>query len=488
MSSLLPLVVAGPLLAAALATAVPQAALRRALGLLVPAVVLAVAVGLVAATSGGDVVVAQVAGWPAGVAITFAADLFGALMLALTSLLVLVCSAYAATSGDDRERYFVPLVLELSGGTFGAFVTADLFNLFVLVEIALIPSYVLITRTGSRAELGAGRIYLTVNLMASTVFLLGVGLVYGTAGTVNLGQLVGAAANSDAVTLATGVLMVALAVKAALVPVHGWLPRSYPYPTPAVTALFSGLLTKIGVYALFRVYSVVFAGETRWDVVLVVVMVVSMVVGVLGALGETTIRGVLAFHMVSQVGYIGLGLALGGLVGLAAGIFYLLHHTVVKTSLFLSAGVVERIEGTGRIDRLGGLARRQRLLAVAFGGAALSLVGIPPLSGFIAKYVLIRAGVVDGQYVAAAVALVVSLFTLLSMLKVWNGVFWGDDPERPAGVEPVRPPRGMVVPGLVLAGISLVVGLAPEPLLSLAEKAAAGLSDPGPYATAVVGS
>ena len=485
MSALLPLVVAGPLAAAMLAVVVGRPGLRRAIGLVVPAAVLVAAVALVAATSDGDVLVAQVAGWPAGVSITFAADLLGALMLALTALLVLTCMAFAATSGDDRDRYYVPLALVLSGGTFGAFVTADLFNLFVLIEIALIPSYVLMTRTGSRDQLGAGRIYLTVNLMASTIFLLGVGLLYGTAGTVNLGQLVGAATESDGAALAAGVLLVALAIKAALVPVHGWLPRSYPYPSPAVTALFSGLLTKIGVYAIFRVYTVLFSGESRWDVVVVTVMIASMVVGVLGALGETTVRAVLAFHMVSQVGYIALGVGIGGVVGLSAGIFYLLHHTVVKTSLFLSAGVVERIEGTGRIDRLGGLVRRQPLLGVAFMGAALSLVGIPPFSGFVAKYVLIRAGVVDGQYVAAVVALVVSLFTLLSMLKVWNGVFWGEAPARDDRLAPLVPPRGMVLPGLVLATVSLSIGLAPGLLLSLTDQAAAGLADPTTYATAV---
>ncbi|HEU4489642.1 MAG TPA: monovalent cation/H+ antiporter subunit D family protein [Jiangellales bacterium] len=487
MNALLPLVVAGPLLSAMVALTAGSPRLRRALGLVVPAAVLVAAVALVTATSDGDVLVAQVAGWPAGVSISFAADLLGALMLALTSLLVLVCMAYAAISGDDRDPYYVPLALVLSAGTFGAFLTADLFNLFVLIEIALIPSYVLMTRTGSREELGAGRIYLTVNLTASTVFLFGVGLLYGTAGTVNLGQLVGAGAESGGVALATGVLLVALAIKAALVPVHGWLPRSYPYPSPVVTALFSGLLTKIGVYAIFRVYTVIFSGESRWDVVVVVVTIASMVVGVLGALGETTVRAVLAFHMVSQVGYIVLGVGIGGVVGLSAGIFYLLHHTVVKTSLFLSAGVVERVEGTGRIDRLGGLARRQPLLGVAFMGAALSLVGIPPFSGFVAKYVLIRAGVVDGQHVAAAVALVVSLFTLLSMLKVWNGVFWGGEPTRDDRLAPLIPPRGMVVPGLVLAALSLLVGVSPEWLLWLSDRAAAGLADPSTYATAVAG-
>ncbi|HVM27352.1 MAG TPA: monovalent cation/H+ antiporter subunit D family protein [Mycobacteriales bacterium] len=527
-ADLLPMLVAVPLLAAFVATLLPGVAARRAVGLVVNAGVLVAAVVLVVATRDGDVVVAQVAGWPAGIAIPLAADPLSALMVLVASLLVTTCLAFAAASGDDRDRWFVPLALVLSGGVYGAFVTADLFNLFVLVEVALLPSYVLLTAGARREQLRAGRIYLSVNLLGSTILLAGIALLYGVTGTVNLGELAGAAAESDAAALAAGVVLVAFGVKAALVPAHGWLPATYPAAPPAVTALFSGLLTKIGVYALFRVYAVVFDGDARLSNVLLVVFLATMVVGVLGALGEGRMRSILVFHMISQVGYILLGLSFFGLLGVTAGIFYFLHHTVVKASLLLSAGAVETATGTDRLDRLGGLARREPLLAVAFLVAALSLAGLPPFSGFIAKLVLVRAAFAEQAYLAAGLAVGVSLFTLLSMMKIWNGVFWGEAPQdrHPERVPTTSPPlprteeaqdapeapatlaayradaarrsgsvpltgarmrSSLVWPGAVLAAVSIAVGLGAELVLQLAETAAAGLVDPSAYVEAVSG-
>lgn len=489
-SALLPLLVAGPLVGAFVATGLTRPAARRALGLLVSAAVLAGSVLLVMATRDGQVVVAQVAGWPGGIAIPFAADPLSALMVLVASLLVTTCLAFAAATGDDLDRWFVPLALVLSGGVYGAFVTADLFNLFVLVEVALIPSYVLLTAGGRPEQVRAGRIYLTVNLLGSTILLAGIALLYGVTGSVNLGELAGAAADSNAAALAAGVVLVAFGVKAALVPAHGWLPATYPSAPPAVTALFSGLLTKIGVYAIFRVYAVVFDGDARLSSVLLVVFLATMVVGVLGALGEGRMRSILVFHMISQVGYILLGLSFFGVLGVTAGIFYFLHNTVVKASLLLTAGAVETTHGTDRLDRLGGLARREPLLAVAFFAAAVSLAGLPPFSGFVAKLVLVRAAFAEQAYLAGGLAVVVSLFTLLSMMKIWNGVFWGEPPDQPPAepaVEVPRIPRSLVWPGVVLAGVSLAVGLGAELVLGLSQTAAEGLVDPSDYVDAVSG-
>jgi multicomponent Na+:H+ antiporter subunit D len=249
--------------------------------------------------------------------------------------------------------------------------------------------------------------------------------------------------------------------------------------------MFSGLLTKIGVYGLFRVYSVVFEGDERLEWVIQAVLVVTMVVAVLGALGETTMRAILSFHMTSQVGYILLGLGFFGVAGLAASVFYLIHHIVVKAALFLAVGAVERTRGTGDLTRLGGMARRSPLLAVAFLVPALSLAGIPPLSGFVAKFTLVLAAVREEAYVAAAVAVAVSLFTLLSMLKIWNGAFWGDEPDtRPASVTE-RVPRRLILPALALAAVTVALGLGAEGLLALSVTAAENLVDTGAYVEAV---
>lgn len=490
MSALLPLVVAVPFLAAIVSMLVQRVVVSRLLLVAVPLAVIGGGVALVAATSDGDVVATQVAGWVPGIAIPFAADTLSALMLTVSGLLVLAGVVFAIAAGDDDDPWFAPMLLMMTAGVYGAYLTADLFNLFVMIEVALLPSYVLLARRGTPAALRATRLYLAVNLAASTILLGGVGLVYATAGTVNLAELAGLATGAGAVAVATGVVVVALGVKAALVPVHSWLPATYPAATPAVTAIFSGLLTKIGVYGLIRVMTLVVVPGSAVRVVVIVVMLASMVIGVLGALGGPTMRGILAFHMVSQVGYILVGLVLAGTVGLTAVVFYLVHHTVVKTSLFLSVGAIEVRRGTGDLGRLGGEARLHRWVALAFFLGALSLVGLPPLSGFWAKLLVLRAALADQQGWVFAIALLVSVGTLMSMLKLGNGVFWGDRPD-PSPDEVGRDPHprhwqaALVAPGLVLAMASLAVGVAPQWLIGLAETAAAGLASPEAYVEAV---
>jgi multicomponent Na+:H+ antiporter subunit D len=478
--------VAAPLLAAGLLIALPnRPLLRRIAGATISAGVLLAGAALLAAAYSGRVVTQNVGGWPAGFAIVLAADAFSALMVCASALLVLIALAFAAATGDDDHPLFTPLALILSAGVYGAFLTADLFNLFVFVEVMLVPSYALLAMTGGRERVAAGRIYLTVNLLASTIFLAGIALLYGLTGSVNLGELAGAARHVT-VALASGVVLVAMAVKAAIVPLHGWLPRTYPKAPAAVTVLFSGLLTKVGVYAIFRIYAVVFDGAPHYRWVIMAAALLTMVVGVLGAIGEQTMRGILSFHMVSQIGYLLVGLALFNTVGLAAAIFFLAQYILVKAALLACAGVVETTYGTGRLDRLGGLAARDPALAGAFMLAALSLAGLPPLSGFIAKLTLLRAAAIDASYTAVAVAVAVSLFTLLSMIKIWSAVFWGK-PNLAAtpslGQAVVRPL--LASPALALAVPSLLLGIAAEPLLALATAAAGGLVDTAPYVQAV---
>lgn len=484
--ALLPLFFALPLLAALIAALANSPKVSAALGLAVPAAVVVGGVAAVVATADGSVLVAQVAGWPGGFAIPFVADLFSSMMLVVAGVLVFASMVFAYATEHDRSRWFVPMTLLMTAGVYGAYLTADLFNLFVMVEVALLPSYVLFALRGSRASLRSARLYLIVNLTASTIFLGGLGAVYGVTGTVNLAALAGAG-TAGVVAFAMAIILIALAVKAALVPAHTWLPASYPYTSPAVTALFSGLLTKIGVYALVRSVTLVYEPGSTVTIVVVVVTLASMIVGVLGALGEGTVRGVLSFHMVSQVGYILVGLVLAGAVGVAAVVFYLMHHTVVKTSLFLSGGAVEHQRGTGTISRLGGVGNEHRWVTLAFFLAAISLTGLPPFSGFWAKLGVLQAAVGAQNYIVFAVALLVSIGTLMSMLKLGTGVFWGQRPERKLETASERPWRASIVlPGLVLALVSLGIGLYPEPLLDLATAAGNSLSDPSAYVEGVL--
>ncbi|WP_130796868.1 monovalent cation/H+ antiporter subunit D family protein [Streptomyces otsuchiensis] len=485
-TALIALPIAAPMLAAG--SIIAASRYRRICRLVVQAVsaaVLVIAGVLIAQTADGSVVTMQVGDWAPGVAVVFAVDMFSALMLAVSSLLVLVCYTFATAAGDDAEPLFGPLVLILSAGVYGTFITADLFNLFVLIEVMLLPSYALLIMAGSKAKLAAGRIYLLVNLLASTVFLAGLAMLYAVAGTLNMGALAGAASENATVAAAGAVILVAMAAKAAMVPLHGWLPRTYPEASPAVTALFSGLLTKTGAYVIIRVYSTLYDGDERYVWVIMAGAMLTMVIGVLAAVGQDTLRSILAFDMVSQIGYVLLGLALATHAGLAATVFFLVQYALVKAALLLCAGAVESAYGTGRLSMLGGLAGRERLLAAAYAVAALSLAGLPPMSGFVAKLGLIRAAVLDEQYLPAAVAVVVSLLTLLPLLKIWTGAFAGALPGPLPDTTRTRP--ALVAPAVVLAAVTIALGIGAQPLLSAAETAADILSNPTIWAEAVRG-
>ena len=518
MGSLLPLMVAVPLLAAAALMIVPNR-LRLSAATLITVLTLSTAAGvlLIIDQSTGSVIAHGVGSWPFGIAIPFAADMFSALMLTVTGMLGVTCSAFAVASGHAQRRFFSPLVLVLMAGVNGVLLTSDLFNMFVFIEVMLLPSYGLLVLSAPGlarlARIKAVRLYVVVNLLTSTIFLGGVAFLYGVTGTVNIAELAGAAQESTGAAIAGAICLFALTIKAAVVPVHGWLARAYSATSPAVTALFSGLHTKVAIYAIYRVYAMLFDGDSRFLWIGLVVFSLSMVVGVLGAVGETTTRSILAFHMVSQIGYILLGVALFGPLGLTAGIFYLIHHMIVKASLFLSTGAIEVRYGTGQLSKLHGMARREPWVAVAFFAAALSLAGLPPFSGFVAKLSLIMAAIDSDQIAVAVIAIAVSILTLLSMLKIWSAVFWGkpstDEPDdaallrtagptggglltatQPASAVLARPRIGfaLLAPGLFLALVTLSLGVGAELLLSLAQIAADGLIDPSGYIAAVMGS
>lgn len=497
-SGLLALPVAVPLLTAAALVVLP-ARLRwtgRLLTLAGTGAVLAVGIALLVATADGGVVSQAVGDWPAGVSIMLVADQFSALLVTTTAVLVLAGLWFAFVVGDDARRMFTPLVMVLSAGVYGAYLTADLFNLFVFIEVMLAPSYVLVVLSGARRRLSAGGVYLTVSLLASTVFLAGVGLIYGLTGTVNLGELAGTAARSGPVAVAAGVLLVAMAAKAAVVPVHTWLPRVYRETTPAVTVLFSGLLTKVAVYVIFRVYAVMYDGDPTWRWLVMAVALVTLLIGAAASLGDRTIRGVLLYSMVSHIGFMLVGVGLSTSAGLAAGIFYLLQYVLVKAALLMCAGAVQTTYGTDRLDRLGGLVGREPMLATAFMVGAMSLAGIPPLAGFVGKLSLVQAAFVDGQYLAGGVVVGGSLLTIMAMLHVWNQVFWGHDgeltwaeaeEEGEAGtVTAVKVRTGLVAPAVLLASAGLVLGIVAQPVLAAAEVAAGNLLDPAGYVAAVI--
>ena len=448
--------------------------------------------------------VLEVGGWTLPFGIALVADHTSVAMLAVSSLIVLAGAAYAAATLDPervRSGYY-PLIAILAAGISGAFVAGDLFNLYVWFEVILITSFVLLTLGGSREQLRGGVKYVAINLVASALLLTAVGLLYGMTGTLNLAELSLRVATLPAhLTTAVALLfVVALGIKAGLFPLFGWLPDAYPSAPIAVSAVFAGLLTKVGVYALVRLFSLLFSHEGGTSqAVLLVLAGLTMVTGVLGAAGQRDVRRILSWHVISQIGYMIMALALFTPLALVGLVFYVVHHIVVKTNLFLVSGLAERAGGSFSLERLGGLYRERPWLAALFFVPAFSLAGLPPLSGFWAKLVVIKASLDAGSYLIAAVALVVGALTLYSMSKIWVEAYWkprpADDaaasqPSGAASSQTSAPGKGLLpaaLPSIALAAITIFIGLSPAGLYGLAERASAELLDPAGYVAAVLG-
>ncbi|MNJ94853.1 Na(+)/H(+) antiporter subunit D [compost metagenome] len=416
----------------------------------------------------------QFGGWPKSFGISFTVDTLSALLLLVSSLVALcgTIASLATVSLRWEKKGYYPLYHFLMMGIFGAFSTGDLFNLYVWFEVLLMASFFLISITKKRSALSGGFKYAVLNVLSSMLFLVGIAFVYAASGTLDFARLIQVSlAQGQSAAMVVGVvfLVVAFSIKAGLFPFFFWLPASYPSAITALAAVFSGLLTKVGVYALLRVLIPLSAGGSHGILIyLYFAALVSMVLGVLGALSQDNIKGILSFHIVSQVGYIVLSFSLGTSFGVAASVFYLLHHIVVKTNLFFSAAYVEKIGGTLQVSKLGGFWQKNSFLGVMFAISALSLIGIPPLSGFWAKVFTLQSAMGVHKWGALILCLAVSLFTLMSMLKIWLGVFW-----RPYKIreetEPSLRLKWLMVPLVVLNLWTLAVGLGAPQIFKIAE-------------------
>jgi multicomponent Na+:H+ antiporter subunit D len=461
---------------------------------------LIVAIVILAYTLGGQRIVYQMGLWPAPFGITVFADALTGIMLVSGGLLALLALPYAMGSLDaGRERLgYYPMALLLLMGANGAFITGDLFNLYVFYEVLLMSSFVLLALGGTPSQINAGIRYVVLNLMGSMMLLLGAGITYGMLGTLNMAQIAQRmdAAPATVQVLIAGLLLIAFAGKAAMFPFFFWLPSSYHTPHPAVTAIFSGALTKVGVYSLFRTFPLFFPELLQeWQPLLFWIAGFTMTIGVLGAFAQPTIRRLLSFHIISQIGYMLMGLAvaltpspLGVGFGLALAILFLVHNQLVKTALLMGGGQVELETGTGKLSELGGLATAKPFLALVFFVAAFSLAGFPPTSGFIAKLGLLEATFATNAYMIAGVSLFVSVLTTMSMIRLWQYIFWGK-PKREYVARPhfqrADVNAMMVAPPAILVALSLAIGIFAQPAIDIAQVAAQQVIDREGYIEAV---
>ena len=500
--------VAAPLLTAALILLLTRWGGRRwirqqiALTALALCLNLAVALLLFRATAAqGERFVLQMGAWPAPYGITVYGDGLSATLLLLTALVAMAVYPFAVATIDyHRERMgFHPLYLLLLMGVNGAFLAGDLFNLYVFFEVLLMASFVLLTVGGQPAQTNSGIRYVVLNLLASTVFLVAAGVAYGTLGTLNMAQIAQRLplASPAVRTLFAGLLLVGFGSKAAIFPLFFWLPASYHTPPPAVTALFGGLLTKVGVYALFRSYTLFFPELLiEWQQTLLAIAGATMLVGALGALAQPGIRRLLSFHIISHVGFMlmGLAVALSGNhlaigFGLGAAVLYLCHHMIIKTALIMAGGAVELHMGSDRLASIGGLVTRQPFLAFLFFLAAISLAGVPPFSGFVSKLSLLQITLDTRHWLVSGVSVFASLLTMINMMRLWRESFWGEykRPSRvPSRILQSRTRRWlMLAPIAALVLLSLGLGILGEPAFRLSMRVAQQALDRPAYIEAV---
>jgi multicomponent Na+:H+ antiporter subunit D len=495
MNSLVPLPLAIPLAAAALSILTGRwRNVQRLISITALTAVLGVSIALLIGADADGFVVHRSGGWRAPLGITLVVDRLAGLMLVVSSLVLLAVMVYAiGQAGQERQRVvFHPVYLVLATGVSASFLTADLFNLFVAFEMMLAASYVLITIGGRPDQVRSGMSYVIISLVASTLFITVLALLYASTGTVNMADLSLRLAELDggvraAFSLA---LLVVFGIKAGLFPLFFWLPDSYPTAPGPVTAIFAGLLTKVGVYAIIRTQTLLFGAPDWMGTVLLVVAALTMTIGVLGAIAQDDMKRILAFHIISQIGYMIFGLGLFTVAGLAGAVFYIVHHIIVKTALFLVAGLVDRRAGSSRLSEVGGLVRSAPVLALLFAVPALSLAGIPPFSGFLAKFALVDAGIAASSWYIVAISLAVGLLTLFSMTKIWAGAFWGEAEHAPRRTprenDRLGGPPGMIAGTAVLAAASIAVSVFAGPIYDIAERSGEDLLSPERYVAAVL--
>jgi multicomponent Na+:H+ antiporter subunit D len=439
-----------------------------------------------------------IGGWKAPWGIAFVADRLTTIMLCLSTGLGTLVQLYSLwTVTEQQQRYFFyPLMQAVLLGVNWSFITGDVFNLFVAYEVMLMASYGVMMVGASPPQVRQTLKYIAINSIGSTLFVVGCGVVYATVGTLNMADLAVRTAQitgerAGMVTAASMLLLIVFALKAATFPLIYWLPDSYPVVPPGVNGYFAGILTKVGVYSLLRVFVLCFRQEGHQFALNVLLFLsgLTMLLGVLGAMCRWDIRRILSWHIISQVGYMVMGIGLAGSpdprvvqLAVAGTIFYVVHHIVVKSCLFLVGGIAERVSGSQDLKHMGGILGVSPGVAGLFIVAGLSLAGMPPFSGFLSKFVLAQAGLAGGNYVVVAIAVITSFFTLYSMSKIWSYAFWREPTQERAALTY----RGMMAPTAVLVAFTIAMGLFAQPFLGLASRAADTLTKPEEYIRTVL--
>lgn len=436
------------------------------------------------------VIVFESGNWEAPFGIVLVADLLATLMVLLTSLLSIVCLFFAfKTITPKREKFFFyPFYFFLLIGVNGAFLTGDIFNLFVFFEVMLLASYALIVNGGTKYQLRESFKYVVINVFASALFVVAIAWLYSVTGTLNMAHIserIAELEQTGVLTVIAILFFIVFASKGALFPLYFWLPKSYFGPPAAIAALFGGLLTKVGIYAIIRVFTLIFYHDLTYThkTVIVTIAGFTMLFGVLGAVSQFDFKRILSYHIISQVGYMVMGLGIFTPLAVAGAIYYIIHHMIVKTALFLFAGAAEQVTGTTDLKKMGGLLKTHPALTWTFFISAISLAGIPPFSGFFSKFPIILAGFQEKQYIISGVALLVGLLTLFSMMKIFSYAFWGK--QKHTNEQAEVPIGKLLLPIFPLVALTIILGIAAEPIFQYSLQIAEQIMDPSIYIESV---
>lgn len=507
MNFLLALPVLLPLLAAALTLGLGRHyRIQSAVAFVTLSLSLIFALAILGVTDKATLVL-DVGSWAAPIGISLVADRLAAIMLCTSLVVMVAVLAYSLSEGTVHESpdiptpIFHPTYLVLCAGVNNAFLTGDMFNLYVGVEILLTSSFVLITLGGTRDRIRSGTVYVAVSMVGSAIFLVALASLYGACGTMNMAQLSMRLTEIDPAVamLIQTLFLVAFGLKAAVFPLSAWLPDSYPTAPAPITAVFAGLLTKVGVYAIIRMQVLIFP-TSPVDVVLAIVGIFTMIVGILGAVAQDDIKRLLSFTLVSHIGFMIWGISLANTLGIASAVFYAVHHILVQTTLFLVAGMMEKIGGSTSLRRLHSLAKISPLLAIWYLIPAFNLVGFPPLTGFLGKLGLAEATAARNTPLAwalLAAGLVASLLTLYVVVKIWLQTFWqgresaqesgGEEEEAVDTLNPAaRIPRGVWAATGFLTAVTIGLSVFAGPVYTFTERATISMTR-AEYQRAVLG-
>ncbi len=432
----------------------------------------------------------RLGGWSPPFGIVVVGDLLSGLMLVLGAIISICALFYSFDylEQDEQRQIFHPLFFFLWAGTNGAFLTGDLFNLFVMFEIMLMSVYALLTMLGDKKQIEGGIKLVSMGLLSSTMFLAAVGGIYALTGTLNMADLALKIKPHIDHPLVSAVAMLLIAVfglKAAMMPMHFWLPDVHSSAPTPISAMLSGILIKVGVYAIIRVFCLIFVDlQDYFQVFIITLACITMFVGGMGAVAQGDFKRQLAYSSVSQVGYILLGVGFFTVAGMGAALFYTISHGIIKSGLFLAAGFLKKMRGTTDMARHGGMIKISPIFSLFLLIGVAALGGIPPASGFFMKFQLVKAGFDGGFYLPIAIALVVSLFTLFYLFKSWQQICCMEQEEAPTK----RPSINLLIPVGILALLSLALGFGASPVIDLTQAAAEQLFAPEQYIAAVLGA